>query len=104
MRRFLRATVDAVRHIKTNPEGVLPLLVEEYKLDDPEMAREMLNEVGVRLMPRAPYPTIKMFDNTIRNLATTNAAVAQLRPENLIEPRFIKEMEDDGFLRRIYGE
>jgi ABC-type nitrate/sulfonate/bicarbonate transport system substrate-binding protein len=103
VRRFLRATVAATARIKTDPEGLLPLLVEEYKLDDPEMAREMLTEVGQKLMPRAPYPNVKGFENTLKNLALSNPEVARLRVEDLIEPRFIREMEEDGFIRRLYG-
>jgi hypothetical protein len=44
-----------------------------------------------------------MFENTIRNLALTTPEVAQLRVDDLIEPRFIREMEDDGFIRGLYG-
>jgi ABC-type nitrate/sulfonate/bicarbonate transport system substrate-binding protein len=104
VRRFLRATVAGVHRLKTDPEGLVPLLVEEYKLDGPELAREMLAEVAQKIMPRAPYPTPRMFENTIRNLALTTPEVAQLRVEDLIEPRFIREMEEDGFIRRLYGE
>ncbi len=103
VRRFLRAAVEAVARIKTDPEGVLPLLMEEYKLDDPEMAREMLVEQGQKIMPRAPYPNVRGFENAIRTLALTNPEVARVRAEDLVEPRFIREMEDDGFLRRLYG-
>jgi len=104
VRRFLRATVAGVHRLKTDPEGLLPLLMEEYKLDDPELAREMLSEVAQKIMPRAPYPTPKMFENTLRNLALITPEVAQLRVEDLIEPRFIREMEEGGFIRRLYGE
>jgi len=103
VRRFLRATVDGVRYLKTDPERVVPLLVEEYKLDEPQMAREMLAEVAQKLMPRAPYPSARAFENTLRNMALTNPEVARLRVEDLAEPRFIREMEEDGFLRQLYG-
>jgi NitT/TauT family transport system substrate-binding protein len=103
VRRFLRATVEAVARIKTDPEGVLPLLVDEYKLDDPEFAREMISEVGQKIMPRVPYPTARSFENALRTLALTTPEVARLRVEDLIEPRFIREMEEDGFIRRLYG-
>jgi NitT/TauT family transport system substrate-binding protein len=103
VRRFLRATVEAVHRIKTDPDGVLPLIVDEYKLDDPELGREMLTEVGQKLMPRVPYPTPRGFENTLRNLALSNPEVARLKVEDLIEPRFIREMEEDGFIRRLYG-
>ncbi len=104
VRRFLRATVEGIHRIKTDPEGVLPIIVAEYKLDDPELAREMLTEVGQKVMARAPYPTVRGFENTLRNLALSNPEVARLRVEDLIEPRFIREMEEDGFLRRLYGD
>jgi NitT/TauT family transport system substrate-binding protein len=104
VRRFLRATVAGVHRLKTDPESLVPLLVEEYKLDGPELAREMLAEVAQKIMPRAPYPTARMFENTLRNLALTTPEVAQLRVEDLFEPRFIREMEEDGFIHRLYGE
>jgi ABC-type nitrate/sulfonate/bicarbonate transport system substrate-binding protein len=103
VRRFLRAVVAGVHRLKTDPEGLVPLLVEEYKLDGPELAREMLAEVAQKIMPRAPYPNARGFENTLRNLALTTPEVAQLRVEDLIEPRFIRELEDDGFIRRLYG-
>ncbi|HLH26689.1 MAG TPA: ABC transporter substrate-binding protein [Chloroflexota bacterium] len=104
VRRFLRAAVAAVHRMKTDPESLVPLLVDEYKLDGPEFAREMLNEVPLKLMPRAPYPTPRMFENTIRNLALTTPEVAQLRVEDLIEPRFVRELDEGGFIRGLYGD
>jgi hypothetical protein len=78
--------------------------MREYKVDDPEIVEDMLDEVGEKVMPRAPYPVAKAFENTIRNVALTTPEVAHLRAEDMVEPRFVREMEEDGFLKRLYGE
>ena len=104
VRRFVRATTTAIQRIKTDRAAVREVLAREFKIDDPEIVEDMLVEVGDKLMPRAPYPSVRAFENTLRNLALTEPEVARLRAEDLVEPRFIREMEEDGFLRRLYGE
>jgi NitT/TauT family transport system substrate-binding protein len=103
-RRFVRATTEGVARIKTDRAAVRPVLMREYKVDDPEIVEDMLDEVGEKVMPRAPYPVAKAFENTIRNVALTTPEVAHLRAEDMVEPRFVREMEEDGFLKRLYGE
>src|SRR5579884_4088389 len=65
VRRFVRATTEGIYHLKTDRAAVRPILAREYKVDDPEVVEDMLVEVGDKLMPRAPYPTVQAFENTL---------------------------------------
>src|SRR3712207_5592789 len=86
VRLFVRATAAVINRLTHARAPVRPLLAQEYKADDLEIIDDMLTEIGGKVMPRAPYPTVLAFENTIRTVALTTPEVARLRAEDMIEP------------------
>jgi hypothetical protein len=103
VRRFVRATTEGVYRLKTDRETVRGIIMQALKLEDAELVDDMLTEIGQKAMPRAPYPTTRAFENAMRDLSATLPDVARLRAADLVEPRFVRELEEDGFLCRLYG-
>ena len=52
-------------------------------------------------MPRVPYPTAAGVRTILEDLASKNPKARSAKPEDFIEPRFVRELEDSGFFRRL---
>jgi hypothetical protein len=59
-------------------------------------------EVVVKAAPKIPYPTRGGLQTLMNFMATSTPEVAHAKPEDFIEIRFIKELEDSGFYARLY--
>ena len=56
---------------------------------------------------RKPYPSLEAMRNIQRLMALQNPKVAGVRVEELIEPRFIRKLDESGFIDKVtaaYGK
>jgi hypothetical protein len=56
---------------------------------------------------RKPYPTLEGLRNIQRLMALQNPKVAGVRVEELIESRFIRKLDESGFIEKVtaaYGK
>ncbi len=55
-------------------------------------------------MPKVPYPTLKGIQTVLDEIGTRNAKAKTLQPANFIDVTFLKELEQSGFIKNLYGE
>jgi hypothetical protein len=53
-------------------------------------------------MAQVPYPNLKGVETILEDLAKTNPKAKGADPRRFIEPRFLKEIEDSGFVAQLY--
>ena len=53
---------------------------------------------------RIPYPRPGGIQTVLDTLAPTNPRAATARPEEFYDDRFIRELDESGFFRALYGE
>jgi hypothetical protein len=56
-----------------------------------------------RLIRRVPYPSREGIQTIIDQLAKTRPEMKNLNPNDFIDPSILKEIEDSGFVKRLYG-
>lgn len=54
--------------------------------------------------PQAPYPTVPGLQRVIEQVTTQNAKAKDLKPDDMIDNSFVKELEDSGFIKQIYAK
>jgi len=74
------------------------------KTDDAEALEEAYDAYAVRFMARVPYPTLKGIEAILDDLTKSNPKAKGADPKRFIEPRFLKELEDSGFVAKLYGK
>jgi NitT/TauT family transport system substrate-binding protein len=102
-RRFVRALVDAIHSMKTDRESTIAVLERYLQQSDPEILEDLYGEAAGNALPEAPYPSVRAFGNAIKEIAPRNEAVASLRPEDLVDDRFVRELDESGYIRALYG-
>jgi NitT/TauT family transport system substrate-binding protein len=100
VRRYLRAYVEAIHYYKTHKEDTLKIMRKYSRLED----RKILEEAWdwhMKFMPEAPYPPAEGYHLVLQDMAEKNPKAAQANVKDYIDTRFIKEIEDSGFIKNL---
>jgi ABC-type nitrate/sulfonate/bicarbonate transport system substrate-binding protein len=101
VRRYLRAYVEAIHYYKTHKEETLKILKKYSRVDDRNALQESW-EWHTRYFPNAPYPPVEGYQLIIQDMVATNPKAAQANVKDMVDLRFMKELEDSGFIKGLY--
>ena len=65
--------------------------------------RRYIGRLSQRLVPAVPYPTPPGIQTIIDHLAKTRPEAKGLKPTDFIDASILKEIEDSGFVKRLYS-
>ena len=71
------------------------------KIADPAAAEEGYQDLLLGL-EKKPYPSVEALRNIQRMMALLNPRVAKVRPEEVIEARIIRKLDESGFIDSLY--
>jgi NitT/TauT family transport system substrate-binding protein len=101
VRRYMRAYVEALHFYKTHKEDTFKIMRKYSRVED----RSVLEEAWdwhAKFMPDAPYPPIEGYQLVLNDIAEKNPKAAQANVKEYIDSRFVKELEDSGFIKGLY--
>ena len=101
--RFLRAYLEGIYVFKTNKDLSLKTFQKVARLSDLSLVQSIYDDYSQRLIPAVPYPTPAGIQTIIDQLAKTRAQAKTLNPNDFIDASILKEIEDSGFIKRLYG-
>lgn len=101
LRRFALAYSEGNHYIHTNSEGTQRIM-RKYLQGDEKAIREAYTEVVLKATPKIPYPSKPGIQTLIDFLAKTSPEAASSKPDDFIDTRFVKELEDNGLYARLY--
>ena len=102
VRRFVRAIVEGVHFYKTQKEASMQSIAKFTKLTDRASLEEAYSTYAIKYMARVPYPSLKGVETILEDLAKTNPKAKGADPRRFVEPRFLKELEDNGVVAQLY--
>ena len=100
VRRYMRAYVEAIHFFKTHKEDTIKIMRKYSRLED----RKFLDEAWdwhVKFMPDAPYPPADGYQLVLQDMAEKNPKAGQAEVKDYIDGRFVKELEDSGFIKGL---
>ena len=101
--RFMKAYLEGIYVFKTNKDVALNVLKKYTRLDDMSLVQTSYEEMSQRLIRRVPYPDREGIQTIIDQLAKTRPQMKNLNPSDFIDPTILKEIEDSGFVKKLYG-
>jgi NitT/TauT family transport system substrate-binding protein len=101
VRQFIRAYVEAIKVFKTHKSHTLAVAARYSQISDVEALEEAYNYY-VDKIPRYPYPTITGMQTVLNELARSNPKAALVKPEELVDARFVRELQNSGFIDNLY--
>ena len=105
MENFLKAVLEGLAFVvapKNQTAVSLDVLMKRLKLTDPAYAEEGYQDL-VRNMARKPYPGVDGLKNVQRLTKLQNPRIADLNVEDLVDNRFIRRLDESGFIDRLYA-
>jgi NitT/TauT family transport system substrate-binding protein len=84
-----------------NKPIVLKILMKHLRINDPSVAESGYHD-HLLTLNRKPYPSLDGLRNAQRLMAQQNPKVATLKVEDLVDARFVRKLDDSGFIDRLY--
>lgn len=100
VRRYLRTYVEAIHYYKGHKEDTFKIMRKYSRVED----RKILEEAWdwhAQFMPDAPYPPAEGYQLVLQDMAEKNPKAGQANVRDYLDTRFIKEIEDSGFIRNL---
>ncbi len=97
VRRYVRAYVEAIHFFKTRKEETIQILRKYSRVEDRGVL-EHTQTWFTQNMPEYPYPPVEGYQTVLQEMASSNPKAASLNAKELIDARFVKELEDSGFV------
>ena len=101
--RFMKAYLEGIYVFKTNKELALNVLKKFTRLDDLALLQTSYDEMSQRLIRRVPYPDREGIQTIIDQLAKSRPQMRNLNPADFMDASILKEIEDSGFIKKLYG-
>jgi ABC-type nitrate/sulfonate/bicarbonate transport system substrate-binding protein len=103
VRNFLMAYIDGIHRFRTDPAFTMKVIGKYTQTTDAKMLEETY-KVYAPAFERAPYPDAEDLKLAIEQVSELNPRARGADLKDFVEPRFIREIEASGFVKRLYGE
>jgi NitT/TauT family transport system substrate-binding protein len=99
---FMRAYLEAIKIFKTEPEYTLKALAQFSRVNDQELLKEAY-EYNKNKIPDIPYPSVSAMQAVIDPLVEADPKLGKIDAKNYISDRFLKKLEEEGFVKKLMG-
>lgn len=103
VRKYVRAQVEAVHRIKTDKETAMRVLTKYLGPQDKQILERTYEDIASdQKLPPKQYPTLEGLKTIIDPLAETDPKAKSVKPEDFVDPTFVKELDQSGFTDSLY--
>ena len=101
--KFMRAYAEAIHYFLNNPEGTAKIVAQYTKVEDREVIAHAVNAEG-KAMARTLQVDPKGIELILGLIGKTVPQAASAKAEDFYDTRFVAELRDSGFIKRLWGE
>jgi ABC-type nitrate/sulfonate/bicarbonate transport system substrate-binding protein len=101
-KKFIQAYVEGMHRYRTDRDFTVQVQQEYSGIADRSIAEETydLTQPG---MPKVPYPRVDALAKALKVMSRELPKAATADPHSFVDDRFIRELEESGFVRELYG-
>jgi len=86
-----------------NKNSVLQTMARQMKITDPTVLEEGYQDILVGF-ERKPYPSADGLRNIQRIMSGLNPKVARLKAEDIIDSRFVRKLDESGYIDSLFAK
>lgn len=102
VRRYVKSQVEAVHRFKTDRDIGMRVLSKYLGLKDKDiLERTYQGAIAENKLPAKQYPTLEGIKTILEPLKSRSKAKS-VRPEDFVDTRFIKELDESGYIDKLY--
>ena len=103
LRGVMRAFAEGIKIYRTQRDFSIKVL-EKYTRTSDYKKLAQTYDTYAPFLERIPYVDLKGIENILLEIAPRHPSAKGRRPAEFVDHRYVKEMEDSGFFRTLYGE
>ena len=100
--KFMQAFVEGIHYFKTHKSETMKAIVKYMKISDMEAVGATYDYFAPKVVPQKPYPSIKGIKALLDLAANEKPELQNLSPERFVNTTILKEVDDSGFIDRLY--
>lgn len=101
--KFMRAYAEAVHYYLTNPEGASKIVQKYTKVEDKEVISYSM-AAEAKAMEKTLQVDPKGIELILGLMRKTMPQAASAKAEDFYDPRFFTDLNDSGFLKKLWSE
>ncbi len=99
VRRYIKAHVEAVHRFKTDPETAMKVLAKSLALSDKQLLERTYDgAIAEHKLPAKQYPTLE----GLKTILASDPKAKGAKAEDFVDLRFIKELDESGYIDKLY--
>jgi NitT/TauT family transport system substrate-binding protein len=103
VRRYVKSQVEAVHRLKTDREAGIRVLGKYLNIPNREVLEKAYDDaITDEKFPPKQYPSLEGIKKILEPLAETDPKAKAAKPEDFVDMRFIKELDESGFIDELY--
>src|SRR5262245_60910259 len=99
---FLRAYLEAIKVLKTEREYSIKALGQFTRVQNLKAVEEGY-DYFVNQLPPVPYPSAEAMQAVVAQIAETNPKARNVDAKNYVSDRYLKRLEEEGFVKKLWG-
>jgi ABC-type nitrate/sulfonate/bicarbonate transport system substrate-binding protein len=100
---FLRAYLEAIKVLKTERNYSIKALAQFTRVSNLKSVAEGYDYFVKQLEP-VPYPSLAAMQAVVDQIAESNPKARNVDAKNYVNDRYLKRLEEEGFVKRIWGK
>ena len=100
---FLRAYLEAIKILKTDREYSLKALSQFTRVKDLKLVEEGYDYFKDQIQA-VPYPSLEAMQAVVAQIAESNPQARRADAQTYISDRYLKQLENEGFVKKLWGK
>jgi NitT/TauT family transport system substrate-binding protein len=100
---FLRAYLEAIKVMKTEKEYSIKAFAKFTRLQNLKAIQEGYDYFNNQLQP-VPFPSLEAMQAVVAQIAETNPKARNVDARNYVNDRYLKRLEEEGFVKKLWGK
>ena len=100
---FLRAYLESIKVLKTERDYSIKALGRFTRVSNLKAVEEGY-DYFVGQLQNVPYPSAEAMRAVVAQIAETNAKARAVDGKNYVDERYLRRLEDEGFVRKLWGK
>jgi NitT/TauT family transport system substrate-binding protein len=102
VQRFVRAFTESLRYVRDHRDETIAATRKYSQVDDQAILDETYDYYVGSVFPRVPYVSEAGIQTLLDLVAQEDPRAGEHRAAEFIDSRFVKALDDDGFLKQLY--
>jgi NitT/TauT family transport system substrate-binding protein len=100
--KLMRSFVEGIHFYKTRKKESMAIIAKYMRTSDMEAVGATYDYFANKIVPQKPYPTAQGIKALLDLAAKERPDAAKVPPDRIMSASLLKELDDSGFIERLY--